>query len=163
MKKSATATELSPRDTLIGNLTKLHARLKKLTVEAGITEPEYNGLLKALEERTTEDIQSTYDWLLGLEAGAYKEVKKIWEEKPESWWTNIELIFGQRNLRAQRVLRDRRKQLRAAWRSRNGDTIEESGVESFNDGHHGEDEGDEILKVESRPAPVQDDDQEAAE
>lgn len=110
--------KLEGRELLLDTLMKLHAEMHDLIIAAGVIESHYNNPVKDLNGMTSEQLTQLLDWLQVLRNNEYKQVEVIWKSKPTEWWTNMRMLFAQRNTLEEKLLRQANHKLRKAWFSR---------------------------------------------
>jgi hypothetical protein len=100
---------------IIKKIEKIHTEMKKIVIESGVQEGQYNFLIKTLNNQSEEYYEVIFEWLKTFKNNEYKNVNDLLLQF--SGWKNYELI-GVTNQREQILLRKRQRDLRIAWHSR---------------------------------------------
>lgn len=93
--------------------------MKKLTLEAGVPESQYNRAIEASSTLTKEILKERLDFLEAVEKQQYTEMYCVWALVPEPTW-RMYLLLGQKFLEEQRLLRSKQRALKKAWREMYG-------------------------------------------
>lgn len=105
-----------PRQVLIRRIEKIHAEMQKFCLESGITKERYQLTFEGLEELSFESLTGELEFLTKYREGTYEEAYRFKSQKSDEWWTNLVVIFNNRNLPEQLILRDHFAKMRREWR-----------------------------------------------
>jgi hypothetical protein len=108
----------NPQATAVRQLRRLHAEMRPLLVLAGLP-PEILDLpVQNLESVSLDSITAELDFLREFRDGPYEECRAYKEQKPDHFWVNLEVVFGNTSLPEQKLLRGHYKAVRRAWKKR---------------------------------------------
>lgn len=104
------------RSDTIKRLRKTHGEMRPLLIIAGIEAEKVDQFLSTVDDRTIEEVEAYHVTLTEFRASDdYKNLHWIYHQRAPHWWENIKAL-GETDLREQKLLRDRSKPVRAAWR-----------------------------------------------
>lgn len=102
-------------ESLLKELIALHSEMESLTLKAGVPKSYYQYMVEFKGDIIESELQSRSDWLFKVRHNQYFRVLEIWRLlKPEIWKHYEDLGF--QNLREQKLLRERCKELRTIWK-----------------------------------------------
>lgn len=74
--------------------------------------------IQNLENTSLDSVTEELDFLAAFRAGVYEECRAYKEQKPDHFWSNLIVVFGNFNLPEQKILREHYKAVRRAWKKR---------------------------------------------
>lgn len=96
-------------------IKKIHNEMKKIVIDCGIQEPQYNFIIKKIEKESEEYHSELLEWLINFKVNEYYAVDSLL--KQFSGWDQLKLQ-GVNHLPEQVLLRKKQKALREAWHGR---------------------------------------------
>lgn len=92
--------------------------MRILTLEAGMTEEQLDGVLEFCRQASNPDVRDVLQSLQELRRDQYENLLKIWERHPRDRWKQIKVLedLEGRKLNESNVLDRRRTEVRKAWR-----------------------------------------------
>lgn len=107
------------RVVLIQQIELLSTQMREVVLAAGVKAEDYDKPFNLLPNATDEQLGTFYRWFSDFHAGPYLGVIEIWRQRPPNYWKGLENL-GHNDFPEQKILQERRKALRKAWRSKNG-------------------------------------------
>ncbi len=99
--------------------------MREITLAAGIPESQYERIREIDPETITlDEMSDRLRFMQAVRAEQYKGVLVVWRLLPPEVWERY-LIFGERDLREQRMLRQARRELKRIWRYKYGTPVQE--------------------------------------
>jgi hypothetical protein len=117
-KKKPETVELTGRERTLDEIKKLHDFMRNEVIEAGVMNVHYDVDVRDFPNRTNEQLEAYLVMLRVIRDGVFQQLLNVRHLRPEDWWANIHGLFGQHQLREQKLLKIEQKKLRVAWRNR---------------------------------------------
>jgi hypothetical protein len=92
--------------------------MRPLLELAGVEPELLDRPVENLEGVQLDSLAAELDFLKSFREGVYEECRAYKEQKPDHFWVNLVVVFGNHNLPEQRILRDHYKAVRRAWKRR---------------------------------------------
>lgn len=103
---------------LLQAVEKLCQEMRVLTLEAGMTPEQLDGVLEFCRQASHPDLRDVLQSLQDLRKEQYENLLRIWERHPRERWAQIKVLedLEGRKLNESNVLDKRRTEVRKAWR-----------------------------------------------
>lgn len=124
-RKKKQEPELLGRAKLLADIHMLHDYMREEILESGVQEAQYNFPLRNEENMTNEQLEEFQAFLQSFRIGPFAGLLTVRSYRPKEFWNNLSMLFGQRKLREQKLLRIEQKKVRNAWHKRYAPPIDE--------------------------------------
>lgn len=109
-------SDANPQARVVREIRKLHAEMTPLMLLAGVQQESLDKPIESLDDVSFDTAAAILNELQTFRAGAYEECRAYKHQRSDEFWTNLVVIFNNRNLPEQQILNRHYKAVRQAWR-----------------------------------------------